>query len=129
MSNYIDDITLNEIYVKEIKDPSFVFNVFEYTGEFESIVNKIKFVLAIEPGEVLGHPEFGINYDIVMWQGTSKIEDLKEEIYLQLTYFIPELENDDYKLEITHDVGTDGVRDFVILYINIKNKTIMDIVI
>lgn len=117
---------LNELYVRERLDPKFEYNKFEYYDEFEAIISKVKFLMSIEQGEALGHPELGINYDKVLFGGKDKVDELKNDIYMQISYFIPEINQ--YKLEVTHELGSDGYKDYLFININVNDIPVIQVV-
>lgn len=64
------------------------------------IIQKWEMVLFTEKGEVFGEPNLGANLSYYLHETKLSAESIKESLNEQITYFIPELNDIDYTLDV-----------------------------
>lgn len=79
------------------------------------VVQKLENLLMSNTGDVLGDPNYGCNLQHYLWNTGATSETIKRIIYEQVSKYIPEAFNLNFKLNIDLYEGT--VRD--IMYINV----------
>lgn len=82
------------------------------------IIQKYEMVLFTNQGEVLGEPTFGGNLEQLLYETKVSAEFVKRELNQQILFYIPELLNTDYKLDVVFAQDTYNYQE--VMFINFE---------
>lgn len=81
---------IKDFYIREPKDPNYIFGVLEHSSQVESIIAKIKVLLNTQKGAVLGDMNFGVGIEDLIFETRVNKTELEEEITDQIQQYISE---------------------------------------
>jgi hypothetical protein len=117
---------LREIYFRDPTDSKYNISSLEVNSKLEAVLNKIRMILFTNRGDVLGYPELGMDLDDYIFNFKINENVLRDRFYSQIATYIPER---DFKIDIDFSFETDGVKDFMYLYITVDRQRILGILI
>ncbi len=117
---------IKEIYFRDPTDPKYRPNKLETSEELESVLNKIRMILFTRKGEVLGYPDLGLDLDDFVFDFNFNENLLRSKFYSQIYKYIPDRT---YLIELDTSVTTDGVQNYVNLYIKVNNQPVIGVIL
>jgi hypothetical protein len=96
MANY----NFTDFYISYKGNPNFKELELIEDDILKVIIQKWEMVLFTEKGEVFGEPNLGANLSYYLHETKLSAESIKESLNEQITYFIPELNDIDYTLDV-----------------------------
>jgi hypothetical protein len=96
MANY----NFTDFYISYKGNPNFKDLELIEDDILKVIIQKWEMVLFTEKGEVFGEPNLGANLSYYLHETKLSAESIKESLNEQITYFIPELNDIDYTLDV-----------------------------
>jgi hypothetical protein len=118
---------LREIYFRESTDPKYQSKLIETNSKIEAVLNKIRMILFTQRGEVLGEPDLGMNLEDYLFQFGFDESDIKSKFNAQVNQFIPEMTEFNISMDVSFE--SDGVQNYVYLFISINQEVHMGVVI
>jgi len=91
---------LSDIYIKGTNDPEYQSNKLENVTFIDVVVAKLYMLLMTNKGEVLGDYNFGCDIPKYLWKTNFPSDTIKSEIIEQISTYIPELNKQDYLVNV-----------------------------
>lgn len=98
--------SINDIYIKDPKNKGYLDNKVESTTFLDTVIGKIYVILMTNKGDVLGDPDFGADIPKYLWKTSFPASTIESNIKEQFMKYIPELMNNDYKINVYIMKGT-----------------------
>ncbi len=117
---------IKEIYFRDLTDPKYRNDKLEINDELESVLNKVRMILFTNKGDVLGYPDLGMNLDDYIFDFNFNENQIRSRFYSQIYKYIPDRS---YLIELDTNVTTDGVKNYVNLYIKINNQPVLGLIL
>lgn len=109
---------LKEIYHKLTTDPTYQEGILEHSDAIEAYIEKIKMILNTSRGDILAHPNFGVNLNELIFNHDVSGEKIREEILSNIIQFCPENKFFETKIEVKFHRGNHHDTALVDIYIN-----------
>ena len=114
---------IQDLYIKNPKDPNFVYGIYQHDDAIESIITKIKMILNTRQGQTLGDINFGIAIEDLVYETRINKRELEEKIRRQIYQYVSE--SSDYKIDPKVSFGrAEGYDYCVIDFLIDGNKTL-----
>lgn len=109
---------IKDIYIRDPRDPNYVFGVYEHEDAIESIISKIKMILGTRQGQVLGDVNFGVAIEDLVFETRIDKFELEEKIRNQIFQYVTE--SADYQIDPKVSFGQTEGYDYCVIdfYIN-----------
>ena len=117
---------ISDFYIKGQRDPSYDDNKLENVTYLDTVISKLYMILLTNKGDVYGAPEFGADIPKYLWKTKYPSSTIKTNIEEQISMYVPELQYNDYSVEVyimpgqTQDIGIVkidlGIADVNMLY-------------
>ncbi len=88
------------------------------------ILQKIEVMLFTNKGDLLCEPEFGANLLEYLHETRLSSQSVEEELYSQISKYIPELENTSYTLKVSFHEHPEDFQEYMEIYIQISDYNI-----
>jgi hypothetical protein len=110
---------IRDFYTRTIEDPKFLGEKVEVSDEIESAVQQTKMTLFTRKGEVLGEPDFGLDFDKYLFEYDFDPAELINDATLQVNKYVGESKKRQFT--ISPSIYSDPVanRDILVLLIDI----------
>jgi hypothetical protein len=92
---------IEEIYIRNPKDPNFKINVLHHSDPIECIITKIKMILGTRQGQVIGDLNFGLGIEDYIFETKINKFQLEEKIKQQIGQYVSETANYTIKPEVS----------------------------
>lgn len=116
--------SISDFYIKTTKFPGYDANRVENTAYEDVIVAKIEMILLTNKGECTD-PNFGADIPQYLWKTKFPSSTIQENIQDQFSRYIPELNNQDYKITVSIVPGTHSDIGLINIALGIKNINIL----
>lgn len=111
---------IQEIYIRPTDDQKYDPSKLEISDEYEMLYSKILMILSTRKGEILGDPNFGVSLEDRLFTFNIDEGKLKDEIFNQISLYVPESGKFNLKLEIKRFRGS--VRDIILLDFSVNGR-------
>lgn len=111
---------IEEIYIRNPKDPNFKLNVLSHSDPIESIISKIKMLLGTRQGQVIGDLNFGVGVEDLIFETKINKFQLEEKIKKQIGQYVSE--SADYSIQPIVSFGKADGYDYCIIDFTINNQ-------
>lgn len=111
----------SDFYIKTDKFPGYDPNRVENVAYEDVIVSKVELILLTNKGECTD-PDFGADIPQFLWKTKFPASTIQQNIQEQFLKYIPELSNQDYKIDVSIVPGTHS--DIALISINLGVKNI-----
>ena len=71
---------IKDIYIRDPRDPNYVYGIYESEDAIENILSKIRMILGTIQGQVLGDVNFGVAIEDLVFESRINKFDLEERI-------------------------------------------------
>ena len=115
---------IREIYFRDPSDPKFRSDRLETSSELEMLLNQIRMILLTNKGEVLGSYYLGLDLEKYLFEFGFNEGQVKKDFLTQVSQYI---KNTRYKIDMTFDYSSDGVKDIIYLYITVDDQRVLGI--
>lgn len=109
---------VREIYFRDPSDPKYRHNLLQTSNAIEILLSKIRMILFTNRGEVLGEPDLGMDLEDYLFQYNFDESVLRKRWDAQVAQYIPE--QVDFKIDFEVQMETDGVQNFIYIFIKIN---------
>jgi hypothetical protein len=109
---------IQDIYIRDPRDPNYVFGIYDHSDAIESIISKIKMILGTRQGQVLGDVNFGVAIEDLVFETRIDKFELEEKIRGQIFQYVSE--SADYQIDPKVSFGQAEGYDYCVIdfYIN-----------
>jgi len=111
---------VREIYFRDSTDPKYKPNMLESKNKIEILLSKIRMILFTNRGEVLGEPDLGMDLEDYIFQFNFDETDLRKRWNAQVARYIPE--QTEFAIDMNVQMESDGVQNYIYLFININGE-------
>lgn len=118
---------LREIYFRDSSDPKYKKELIETNSKLESVLNKIRMILFTNRGEILGEPNLGMNLEDYLFTFNFDQQELKSKFNSQVNAYIPE--QSEFKINMDVSFESDGIKNYVYLYIYVNQQLHFGVII
>ena len=118
---------IKDIYIRNPKDPNYVYGIYEHEDAIESIITKIKMILGTRQGQVMGDVNFGIAVEDLIFETRVNKFDLEEQIRKQITQYVSE--SAQYKIEPKVSFGRAEGYDYCVIDFYINNNRALGVLV
>jgi hypothetical protein len=116
-----------DIYCRNQSDPGYDPNALFTKDKREILLSKIRMILFTKPGEVLGHPDLGVDLEKYVFETGLNASWLETKLYNQFNKYIPEIS--DFKLDIKVTLQKGEYRDICFIDIFIDNQKYLGVLV
>ena len=124
MANY----NFSDFYISYKGNPNFRDSELIEDDILRVIIQKWEMILFTEKGEVFGEPNLGGDLSNYLHETRLSAESIKESLNEQITYFIPELNDIDYTLEVEILEDPERYQEYMEINFSIKDIEVYIIV-
>lgn len=114
----------SDFYIKTSKFPGYDANRVENTAYEDVIVAKVEMILLTNKGECTD-PDFGADIPQYLWKTKFPSSTIQQNIQEQFSKYIPELNNQDYKITVSIVPGTHSDIGLIQCWLGIKNINVL----
>ena len=118
---------IKDIYIRDPKDPNYVFGVYESEDAIENILTKIRVILGTRQGKVLGDVNFGVAIEDLVFQSRINKFDLEEKIRKQIFQYIAE--SAEYQIDPKVSFGQTEGYDYCVIDFYINNQRALGVLV
>jgi len=111
---------IKDIYVRDPQDAKYIPTTIDVSDEYEMLYSKILMILSTRKGEVLGEPNLGVSLESKLFTFNIEEETLRQEIFDQVSLYIPESGKFNLNLSVKRMKGT--VRDIILLDFTVDGR-------
>jgi hypothetical protein len=124
MANY----NFSDFYISYKGNPNFRDSELIEDDILRVIIQKWEMILFTEKGEVFGEPNLGADLSNYLHETRLSAESIKESLNEQITYFIPELNDIDYTLDVEILEDPERYQEYMEINFSIKDIEVYIIV-
>jgi len=118
---------IKDIYIKDPRDPNYVFGVYEHEDVIESILSKIKMILGTRQGQLLGDINFGVGIEDLVFESRINKFELEEKIRRQVMQYINEAS--DYKIDPKVSFGKAEGYDYCVIDFFVDQQKVLGVLV
>lgn len=120
---------LNDFYIKS-KETGGIYSDTEIIEDdlVKVIVQKYLMLIYTNKGEVLGNPDFGCNLEELIYQTSINEDGIRDIINEQIYFFIPELADVGYSLNLQFVQDDEEYRDVLLINFSINDYDVYNII-
>lgn len=111
-------LDFKDLYIKYEGHPRFQSKQIVEDDIIEVIVQKLEMILFTNKGDLFGEQNLGCNLEYFLWETKVPVTDIKNLVEEQIDYYIPELKELGYSLNI--EIYEGSYRDILYLDFVIK---------
>lgn len=115
-------VNYSDLYIKNENDPLYDDNALETKTRLQLLISKLYMILLTNKGTVLGDQNFGADIPKYLWKTKFPSSTIQNDIVAQIARYIPELNQNDYKVKVYILPGSH--QDIGIIEVNINGATI-----
>ena len=117
---------LREIYFRNPTDPKYDGSI-ETNSKIEAVLSKIRMILQTTQGDVIGEPTLGMNQENYLFDQAFDESNFRSQFNAQISKFIPE--SNEFTITVDFSMETDGVKNYIYVYILIDSMVQMGILL
>lgn len=91
---------ITDFYIKNSADPLYSDTKIENVTFIETVIAKLYMILLTNKGEVFGNPDFGADIPKYLWKTKYPASTIKTNIEEQIDLHVPELQPNDYVINV-----------------------------
>ena len=118
---------IKDIYIRDPKDPNYVYGVYESEDAIENILSKIRMILGTRQGKVLGDINFGVAIEDLVFETRINKFDLEEKIRSQIFQYVSEAA--DYQIDPRVSFGQTEYYDYCVIDFYINNQKALGVLV
>lgn len=118
---------IKDIYIRDPKDPNYVYGVYESEDAIENILSKIRMILGTRQGKVLGDINFGVAIEDLVFETRINKFDLEEKIRAQIFQYVSE--SADYQIDPKVSFGHTDFYDYCVIDFYINNQKALGVLV
>lgn len=111
--------SLRDFYTRTLDDPRFLGDRVEISDELESAIQQVKMTLFTKKGEVLGEPDFGLQFENYLFEYDIDPMSLAQEGADQINKYVSEGRKRQITLSPSIYQDEKANRDILVLLVNI----------
>jgi len=117
-----------DMYIGYEGHPRFQVNKIITDDIIRVIIQKYEMVTFTNKGELLGDPQFGADLLKLLYETRISANATRNVIALQISEYIPELNDIDYGLEVTFEQDPERHQDIMIINFSIRDYEVKSII-
>ncbi len=124
----MSEFDFKEFYIGYEGHPRFTINKVIVDDIIRVIVQKYEMIIFTNKGELLGDPEFGCDLQNLLYHTKISAFAVKNIIINQINLYISELNNVNYKLDVTFEQDPSNFQDIMIINFTIADYEVQAII-
>ncbi len=117
-----------DMYIGYEGHPRFQVNTIITDDIIRVIIQKYEMILFTNKGELLGDPQFGADLLKLLYETRISATATRNTIALQISKYIPELNDIDYGLEVTFEQDPERYQDIMLINFTIRDYEVKAII-